>query len=125
MKILLIDDDALVLRSLSHQLAEEGYHVDTAKDGAEAVDYIEKEKTRPDLIICDLLMPGISGLTFISLLRNFHNFSIPVIVISSLDKGYFLSQQAGIPGTDFLPKPVEFSLLSGKIKKYIPKTVQL
>lgn len=124
MKILLIDDDVLVLRSLSHQLEEEGYQVDTAKDGAKAVDYLEKKTTRPDLIICDLLMPGISGLTFISLLRNFHNFSIPVIAISSLDKGYFLSQREGIPGTDFLPKPVELPLLLAKIRQYTSKTMQ-
>ncbi|HET6991862.1 MAG TPA: response regulator, partial [Bacteroidia bacterium] len=120
-----IDDDALVIRSLSQHLTDAGHTVATAKDGSEADDYIENVKTSPDLIICDLLMPGISGLTFISLLRNFHNYSIPVIVISSLNRADLLSAQAGITDLDFIPKPVNIDLLLEKINKYNLKTIQL
>jgi CheY-like chemotaxis protein len=125
MNILLIDDDALVIRSVSQFLADAGHEVAIAKDGSEADDYLENVKTTPDLIICDLLMPGISGLTFISLLRNFHNSSIPVIIISSLNKGELLPLYAGITDLDFLPKPIDPDTLIEKVNKYNLKTIQL
>src|ERR1041384_5989695 len=117
MNILLIDDDALVIRSVSQYLVDAGHDVAIAKDGSQADDYLENVKTSPDLIICDLLMPGISGLTFISLLRNFHNSSIPVIVISSLNKGELLPLYAGITDLDFLPKPIDPETLIEKVNK--------
>ena len=125
MNILLIDDDALVIRSLTQYLEDAGHLVATAKDGSEADDYLENVKTAPDLIICDLLMPGISGLTFISLLRNFHNSSIPVIVISSLNRADLLPVYAGLTDLDFIPKPVNPDVLIEKVNKYNLKTIPL
>ncbi len=124
MKILVVDDDALILRSLSSHLAEEGHEVITAKDGAEANDRMENERQRPDLVICDLLMPNISGLTFMTILRNFHNYSIPVIVISSLQKGELLAAQAGFSEIDFIAKPFSFQDLSEKVNKHNKKLIQ-
>ncbi len=118
MKILVVDDDALILRSLSSHLVEEGHTVITAKDGAEANDRMENERERPDLVICDLLMPNISGLTFMTILRNFHNYSIPVIVISSLQKGELLAAQAGFGEIDFIAKPFSFQELTEKVNKH-------
>jgi CheY-like chemotaxis protein len=118
MHILVIDDDALVLKSLSHRFSEEGHTVETARDGGEANDKIENSKTPPDLIICDLLMPNFSGLTFMSMLRNFHNYSIPVLVISSLPKGDLLAAQAGFADIDFLAKPFSFEEITEKVQKY-------
>lgn len=124
MKILVVDDDALILRSLSSHLAEEGHEVITAKDGAEANDRMENERRRPDLVICDLLMPNISGLTFMTILRNFHNYSIPVIVISSLPKGELLAAQAGFNEIDFIAKPFSFQDLTEKVNKHNKKLTQ-
>jgi DNA-binding response OmpR family regulator len=118
MNILVIDDDALVLKSLSQRLTDEGHSVDTARDGGLANDKIENAKTPPDLIICDLLMPNFSGLTFMSMLRNFHNYSIPVIVISSLQQGELLAAQAGFPNIDFLAKPFAFEEITKRVEKY-------
>jgi len=122
MNILIIDDDALILRTLALHLEAEGHTVTTAKDGSEAHDRIENSRTRQDLIICDLMMPNISGLTFITMLRNFHNYSIPVIVISSLDRADLLAAQAGIKEIDFVPKPFEVSAVIEKVNKYNVKT---
>lgn len=124
MNILLIDDDALVLRTLSHHLGGAGHNVTVASDASQADDFIERE-ARPDLVICDLLMPGVSGLTFISLLRNFHNLSIPVIVISGLSRGDLLSAQAGVADVEYLPKPIVIADLFKKINKYTVNTVGL
>lgn len=118
MNILVIDDDALILRTLSHELGQAGHLVITATDGSEAIDCIENENVPFDLIICDLLMPNISGLTFISLLRNFHNYSIPVIAISSMQRGDLLSTYAGIGNLDFLAKPFAPEEMLQKVKKY-------
>jgi DNA-binding response OmpR family regulator len=118
MKILVIDDDALILKSLSQCLGEAGHTVVTARNGSEANDLIETDTHRPDLIICDLLMPEISGLTFISLLRNFHNYSIPLIVISSLQQGDLLTEHVGITDFEFISKPFTMDEVLGKVEKY-------
>jgi CheY-like chemotaxis protein len=118
MHILVIDDDALILRSLSHKLSEEGHTTVTARDGGEANDIVENEKQRPDLIICDLLMPNFSGLTFMSMLRNFHNYSIPVIVISALRKGDLLAAQAGFTDVEFVAKPFSFADIVECVNKH-------
>ncbi len=58
-KILVVDDDALVLRVLADQLKEEGYSVITAKNGAEAIDRAINK--RPDIIIMDIMLPDMQG----------------------------------------------------------------
>jgi DNA-binding response OmpR family regulator len=117
MNIMIVDDDALVVRALSAHLTDEGHTITTAKDGSEANDRMENE-SRPDLIILDLLMPNISGLTFMTILRNFHHYSIPVIVISSLQKGDLLAAQAGFGSVDFVAKPFSFEEITDKVNKY-------
>jgi two-component system sensor histidine kinase ChiS len=118
MNILIVDDDALVVKALSTHLADEGHIVRSAKDGSEANDFMENEN-KPDLIILDLLMPNISGLTFMTILRNFHHYSIPVIVISSLQKGDILAAQAGFSGIDFVAKPFSFEEITQKVNNHI------
>ncbi len=58
--ILIIDDDELIRELLCYNLEKEGYRVIAAKDGAQALDLLTREQ--PDLIILDLMLPGIDGL---------------------------------------------------------------
>ena len=116
MKILVIDDENLIRKSFAHFLSSNGHIVTTAKDGSEANNLIEADM--PDLIICDLLMPNIPGITFIQLLRNFHQHSVPVIIISTLDKGEVIAASLGLANIDFMAKPVLFEELLKKVNNY-------
>ena len=121
MKILVVDDDKLMLESISHQLKKEGYEVELAKDGYEALSVIDKVKV--DLIISDVMMPNISGLGLLSLLKQFYFNKIPLIIISSLDKADIVLHSIGLGAIDFLKKPIDFGELKGLIKKYTKEKV--
>jgi two-component system, OmpR family, response regulator len=117
MKILIVDDDKLMLEAISYKLKEDGYEVVMAEDGYQALDIIDKVKI--DLIISDVMMPNISGLGLLSLLKQFYFNKIPVIIISSLDKADMVLHSIGLGAVDFITKPINFNNLSLLVKKYI------
>ena len=83
-KILLIDDEELVTKSLSRFLQKEGYGVRICQNGHEAISEVKKE--RPDLLICDIRMPELNGVETIKRIRELLNTSkqdpIPEILIT-------------------------------------------
>lgn len=121
MKILVVDDDKLILEAISHHLKNEGYEVTVAENGYLALDILEKSKV--DLIISDVMMPDISGLGLLSLLKQFYFNKIPVIIISSLDKTDVILHSLGLGAVDFITKPINFGELSQLVKKNIPQSV--
>jgi len=83
-KILIIDDSAIARRAAAEPLAEYGYQILEAKDGFDALGKLEKEI--PDLIILDLIMPGIDGYKVVDLLKNNAKFKhLPIIMVTSKD----------------------------------------
>lgn len=116
MKILVVDDDKLILEVISHRLKNEGYEIVVTENGYEALGILEKQKI--DLIISDIMMPDISGLGLLSLLKQFYFNRIPVIIISSLDKTDVILHSIGLGAVDFLPKPIDFKELLHLVKKY-------
>ncbi len=117
MKILIVDDSKLMLEVLSHYLKGEGYETSVAEDGFQALDLIQKEKI--DLIVSDIMMPNISGLELLNLLKKFYFNNIPIILISSLDKKAFIQRSMGLGAIDFVTKPIDFKNLSHLVKKYL------
>ncbi|MFL5764269.1 MAG: two-component system response regulator [Bacteroidia bacterium] len=116
MKVLVVDDDKMILEAVSHKLTESGYDVIRAENGYEALDMIDKVKI--DLIISDVMMPNISGLGLLSLLKQFYFNKIPVIIISSLDKADVILHSIGLGAVDFISKPIDFTRLLSLIRKY-------
>ncbi|MGZ4034905.1 MAG: response regulator [Bacteroidia bacterium] len=116
MKILIVDDDKLQLEAISHSLKNDGYETVVAENGYEALDIINKIKI--DLIISDVMMPNISGLGLLSLLKQFYFNTIPVIIISSLDKADVILNSIGLGAVDFICKPIDFKELLIRVKKY-------
>lgn len=119
MKILIVDDDKLVLKAIAHNLNVEGYDTSTAEDGFQALDIIQKEEI--DLIITDVMMPNVSGLALLNLLKQFYYSNTPVILISTLDKGDFVLRSLGLGAIDFITKPIDFNKLFTLINKYVNK----
>lgn len=116
MKILVVDDDQLILQAISHSLKADGYEVLLAKDASKALNVLEEEKI--SLIISDIMMPNVSGLGLLSLLKNFYLDKIPVILISSLDKHDIVTASLG-GVVHFLPKPIDLKELSLCVKKIL------
>lgn len=108
-RILVIDDDKMLQRAIAFKLKANNYDVITAEDVYSALELIDKHKI--DGVISDIMMPDISGLSLLSLLKQFYFNRIPVIVISSLGK-----EQAGATAMDlgayaFMEKPLDFDEL--------------
>ncbi len=116
MKILIVDDDKMLLEAISHNLKGVGYDTVLAENGYEALDIINKVKV--DLIISDVMMPNISGLGLLSLLKQFYFNNIPIIIISSLDKADVVLHSIGLGAVDFVSKPINFKKLLQQVKKY-------
>lgn len=118
-KILIVEDDKTLLEAISFKLLNEGYHIEKAEDGWEALKVVERNKI--DLIISDIMMPNISGLSLLSALSEFQIERIPVIVISSLDKGNVMMSAMGLGAYDFIIKPVDFDELCTRITLLLNK----
>ncbi|MES2285340.1 MAG: response regulator [Bacteroidota bacterium] len=122
MNILLIDDDEMILAAISFKLKEKGYIVHIAANGSKAVDVIVDNTF--DLIICDLMMPIISGATFLSMRESFFAGNVPVIVMSSLGEGDEMLKKLNINFEFFLKKPIQFEKLFEIIDQIKIKTIQ-
>jgi DNA-binding response OmpR family regulator len=114
MKVLVVDDDQLTLKTIGHTLKEEGFDVSMAKDVSVALNVIKNEKI--DLVISDIMMPDVSGLGLISLLKNFYLDNIPVILISSLNKKNIIASSSELGAAYFLTKPIDMNELLVCIK---------
>lgn len=78
--ILVVDDEPLIRTLLAELLAEEGFPVQVAGDGAEALAVLEQEP--PALVVSDLMMPGIDGISLVQELRR-RGYAMPVVLISA------------------------------------------
>jgi DNA-binding response OmpR family regulator len=119
MNILIIEDDKLTLNAVQHSLEKMGHATSIAKSGEEAIDLISEKEY--DLIISDIMMPGISGLSLVNVLRSVHLCFTPIIMMSTLKHGPLLDAAFKAGANDFLNKPFTAEELEGKIKKYQKK----
>lgn len=117
-KILIADDEQLILRALQFKLEREGYHVITAQDGKQAIETIKSEN--PDLVITDLMMPYHSGLEIISFLRNELKVKTPVLVLSSVGLESTVLEAFKLGADDFVTKPFSPPEVSIRVKKLLP-----
>jgi DNA-binding response OmpR family regulator len=104
--------------SIKHMLKQEGFTVIAAENGREAIEFFQAET--PDLVITDILMPFISGLEFIDVIRN-SSQQVPVIVLSAMDEEDTVMEAFNIGADDFLIKPVKSSELSIRLKRLLKK----
>jgi CheY-like chemotaxis protein len=82
-KILLVDDDPLMVRMYQKKLLVDGYDVETAEDGQEALDKINK--SLPDLVLLDIMMPKLNGLEVLKTVKsNPSTRNLPVILLTNL-----------------------------------------
>jgi CheY-like chemotaxis protein len=79
--ILVVDDESPIVEFMEEALADEGYSVSSATDGDRALAMATAQ--RPDLILCDLHMPGVTGLTFVESIQRYGLADIPVVIMTA------------------------------------------
>jgi len=118
-RIMICDDDFMMLRTIEHRLKNEGHEVLLAKDGQEASRIIQQQSSTVQLIITDLLMPFMSGLELINLIRVQYQLQIPIIVLSKVGNEDTVLQAFELGADDYLTKPFSPNELSIRIKKQL------
>lgn len=113
-KILLIEDDKIIVNILDFLLKKEGFETHIATDGIQGIEKIET--VLPDLIISDIMMPFKSGLE-ITLFSKTNYPNIPIIMISSLGKeDQTVVEVSNLGVDDFIAKPFDPTELVKKVK---------
>jgi DNA-binding response OmpR family regulator len=111
-KILLVDDDALLVRMYQTKLKADGFEVETAADGSEG--FNKAKLFKPDLILLDVMMPKLNGFEMLGILKqNLETKRIPVILLTNvggseaeIEKGLSLGAVAYIIKADYVPKEI-------------------
>jgi DNA-binding response OmpR family regulator len=119
MKILVCEDDQMMMKALEHKLKSEGYEVDLAMDGSQAAEKINLIKY--DLIMTDLLMPFVGGLELINKIRNELHLTIPIIVLSTLSNEDSIIEAFKLGADDYITKPFSPNEVSIRVKRLLIK----
>ena len=115
-RILLVEDEALVRGIAARLLRTRGYEVIEACDGEEALDLAKVHAGRIDLMISDVIMPGIDGPTLLKAARPYLG-AAPVMFISGYAEAEFSDLLEGETGVSFLAKPLDITTLAERVKQ--------
>lgn len=117
-KLLIVEDEPILLKGLKYSLEQEGYTIDTAEDGKEALD--KALLVDYDLILLDLMLPKMDGLDVCKAIRD--QSSVPIIILTA--KGEDHSKILGLEygADDYLTKPFNVLELKARIKAVLRRT---
>jgi DNA-binding response OmpR family regulator len=118
--ILLVDDDALLRRSLAFSLEQAGYHVSTAATGEDALALALRDP--PDLILLDIGLPGMDGLETLPRLREHLNTPVIFLTARRRDLDQVLGFELG--ADDYITKPFDLDVVLARIKTVIRRIQQ-
>lgn len=119
MKILIIEDEEKIANILKKGLIREGFSVDTANDGEQALFYVENGTY--DCAVLDLMIPKISGLEVLQMIRNKKNYT-PVLILTAKDSIDDKVAGLNIGADDYMAKPYSFAELIARIRALIRRT---
>ena len=117
-RILVVDDDPRLLHVVAMYLSIEGYEVDTAANGEEGLRLLEQK--RPDLVILDVMMPGIDGLEACRRIKsNPETRSIPVVLFTALSRTDDVENGRAAGANRFINKPFSLIGLGAVIRSFL------
>ncbi|MDB5102172.1 MAG: response regulator with CheY-like receiver domain and winged-helix DNA-binding domain [Cyanobacteria bacterium RYN_339] len=119
--IMVVEDDLTIAGLIKFILSSEGFHVETFPDGRQALDAFDA--TRPDLVVLDLMMPGMNGFEFAQAVRaRAEHQRLPILVVTASNQmdARYEAFQAG--ADDFLTKPFDARELLFRVKAFLRLT---
>ena len=112
MKILVVDDEALLVKGIRFNLQNEGYQVITGSDGLDAISLVRDEQ--PDLVVLDVMMPQMDGMTACAKIREFSDVPIILLTAKVDDMDKLMGFEHG--ADDYLTKPFNILELKARIR---------
>jgi diguanylate cyclase (GGDEF)-like protein len=117
-RVLIVDDDRGMRIALRDVLENDGYQIQEAADGAQAVAICER--SMPDLVLMDAVMPLMDGFTACARIRAMPSAkNIPVMIITALEDEHSIERAFKSGATDYIPKPVHFSVLRQRVARMV------
>jgi len=101
-KVLIVEDEKVLLNVLKDKLTDDGWDVDTAMDGVKAISRIKKDTY--DLILLDIMLPKKNGFEVLTFIKKELALDIPVIVLSNLGSDEDIKKAIGLGATDYFVK---------------------
>ena len=114
-KLLIVEDEPTLLETLKYNLVRQGYEVFTASDGAMALPKARSEK--PDLVILDVMLPGLDGFEICRILRQ--EMSLPIIMLTAKDEEVDKIVGLEVGADDYLTKPFSMRELQARVKAHL------
>ena len=118
MKILVVDDEALLVKGIRFNLQNEGYEVITGSDGLEAVRLVQEQN--PDLVVLDVMMPNMDGMTACAKIREFSDVPIILLTAKTDDMDKLMGFDFG--ADDYLTKPFNILELKARIRALLRRS---
>ena len=118
MKILVVDDEDLLVKGIRFNLQNDGYEVLSGSNGLDAIRLTQEEK--PDLIILDVMMPQMDGLTACAKIREFSNIPIILLTAKTEDMDKLIGFDQG--ADDYITKPFNILELKARIRALLRRT---
>ena len=119
MKILVAEDEPIMLKTIALRLKKDGHDVLTTDNGREALNLIAAQA--PDLIITDIMMPYASGLEIVGTVKTLEK-KIPVIVLSAMGQENVVLEAFNLGADDFIAKPFSPNELSMRVKRLMARS---
>lgn len=120
-RILVVDDEVEIMRALQRSLAAHGYEVFVAKNGEDALEEVARH--RPDLMLLDLGLPGMSGLEVCKKVRESSNLPIIVLSVKDTERDKVLALDLG--ADDYVSKPFSVNEVLARVRVALRHTAQV
>ncbi len=118
--ILIIEDDEYISELIEFNLTKEGYEIITAKDANEGLMFLKNNDI--DLILLDLMLPGLQGEEFLELIKNKEKRDFPILIITAKTNEELFVKLLKNGADDFLIKPFSIKVLLAKIEAILRRT---
>ena len=120
-KILVVEDDPVILEAVVYNLEAEGYKVDTASDGTDGLE--AARKLRPDIVLLDIMLPNMSGLDVCRLLKD--ELDQPIILMTARDAEIDVLNGFDCGADDYITKPFSMRLMRARVSALLRRSTKL
>ncbi len=116
--LLVVDDNEMNRDALSRRLERKGYDVISAENGYQAIGIVGSQSV--DLILLDIMMPGITGLDVLKILRqNYSPAELPIIMATAKDENKDMIEAFNLGANDYVTKPINFPLVLARVQAHL------